>query len=64
MSNQEKVALREKIGDKPCQEWLNQPPIQFPLCPNSPIRNDYNNSSYSSQVGNGRNQLEVGMYDY
>ena len=42
---------------------MNQPPIQFPQCPNSPIRNDYNNSS-SSQVGNGVNDIEVGMDDY
>ena len=42
---------------------MNQPPIQFPLRPDSPIRNDYNNSS-SSKVGNGGNQIEVGMDDY
>jgi hypothetical protein len=42
---------------------LNQPPIQFPLRPDSPIRNDYNNSG-SSQVGNGINEIEVGMDDY
>lgn len=63
MSNREKVALREKLGHEAYQEWLNQPPIQFPLRPDSPITNDYNNSS-SSQVGNGGNQIEVGMDDY
>ena len=42
---------------------MNQPPIQFPLRPDSPIRNDYNNSS-SSQASNGGNQIEVGMSDY
>ena len=42
---------------------MNQPPIQFPLHPDSPIRNDYNNSS-SLEVGNGDNQKEVGMDDY
>ena len=62
MSNREKVALREKLRHEAYQQWLNQPPIQFPLRPDSPIRNDYNNSS-SSQVGNGGNQIEVGM-DY
>ena len=63
MSNREKVALREKIEHEACQEWLNQPPIQFPLCLDSLIRNEYKNSS-SSQVGNGGNQIEVGMDDY
>ena len=42
---------------------VESPPIQFPLCSDSPIRNDYNNSS-SSQVGNGGNQIEGGMDDY
>jgi hypothetical protein len=64
MSNREKVAIREKLGEmKAYQEWLNQPPIQFPLHPDSLIRNDYSNSS-CSQVGNGVNQIEVGMDDY
>ena len=53
----------EKIGEERYQEWLNQPPIQFPLHLDSPIRNDYNNRS-SSQAGNGDNQIEVGMDDY
>jgi hypothetical protein len=55
--------MRAQLGEEVYQEWLNQPPIQFPLRPNSPIRNDYNNSS-SSEVGNGDNQKEVGMDDY
>ena len=63
MSNREKTELRDKIGEEQYQEWLNQPPIQFPLCPDSPIRNDYNNSS-SSQARNRGNQIEVGMDDY
>ena len=62
MSNLEKAELREKLGEERYQEWLNEPPIQFPLRPDSPIRNDYNNSS-SSQAGNGGNQIEVGMDD-
>jgi hypothetical protein len=63
MSNRDKDAIREQIGRETYQEWLNQPPIQFSLCLDSPIRNDYNNSS-SSQVGNGVNEIEVGMDDY
>lgn len=43
---------------------MNQQPIQFLLRRDSPIRNDYNNSSSSSQVGNGGNQIKVGMDDY
>ena len=52
---------KEKDSKK---QWLNQPPIEFLLCIDSPIRNDYNNSSSSSQVGNGGNQIQVGMDDY
>jgi hypothetical protein len=63
MSNREKVAIRAQLGEEAYQEWLNQPPIQFPLRPDSPIRNLYNNSS-SSQVENGLNEIEVGMDDY
>ena len=63
MSNREKTELREKIGEEWYQELLNQPPIQLLLRPDSPIRNDYNNSS-SLQAGNGDNQIEVGMDDY
>ena len=63
MSNREKAELREKIREERYQEWLNQPPIQFPLCLDSPIRNAYNISS-SSQAGNGGNQIEVGTDDY
>ena len=63
MSNREKAELREKIEEERYQEWLNQPPIQFSLRLDSPIRNDYSNSS-SSQTGNGGNKIEVGMDDY
>jgi hypothetical protein len=63
MLNREKAAIRAQLGEEAYQEWLNQPPIQFPLRSNSPIRNDYNNSS-SSQVGNGVNQTKVCMDDY
>ena len=63
MSNREKVELREKLREEWYQEWLNQPPIQFPLRPDSPIRNYYSNNS-SSQAGNGDNKIEVSMDDY
>ena len=63
MSNQGNVELKGIFGEERYQEWLNQPPIQFPLRPDSSIRNEYNNSS-SSQAGNGGNQIEVGMDDY
>jgi hypothetical protein len=63
MSNGEKDAIRAQIREEAYQEWLNQPPIQFPLRPDSIIRNDYINNS-SSQVGNGVNEIEVGMDDY
>ena len=56
MSNREKAELREKIGEERYQKWLNQPPIQFPLRPDSPIRNDYRNTG-SSQDGNAGNQI-------
>ena len=55
--------IKSKSRHESYQEWLSQPPIQFPLHPHSLIRNDYNNNS-SSQVGNGGNQIEVGMNDY
>jgi hypothetical protein len=64
MSTQEKDAMREQLKEEAYQEWLNQPPIQFPLHPDSPIRNDYNNTSSYLKVGNGDNQKEVGMDDY
>jgi hypothetical protein len=63
MSNQEKAEKRAQLREETYQEWLNQPPIQFPLRPDSLIRNDYSNNS-SSQVGNVVNQIEVGMDDY
>ena len=56
-------AIIAQLEEEAYQEWLNQPPIQFPLCPYSPIRNEYKNNS-SSQVGNGINEIEVGMDDY
>ena len=62
MSNREKSKLREKFGEEGYQEWLNPPLIQFMLHPDSPIRNDYRNSS-SSKDRNVANQIEFGM-DY
>lgn len=43
---------------------MNQQHIRSPLCPASPIRNDYNNNSSPSQAGNGDNQMEVGTNYY
>jgi hypothetical protein len=48
---------------KAYQAWLNQPPIQFPLFPESPIQNLYSNTS-SSHVGDEGNDIEVGMDDF
>jgi hypothetical protein len=58
-----KTAKRAHFGEEACKEWLNQPPIQFPLHPYSPIMDDFNKSIYS-QVGNGVNQIKVCMDDY
>ena len=60
MSNREKAEKRAQLGEEAYQAWLNQSPIQFPLFLDSPIRNAYINSS-SSHVGNGGNEVEVGM---
>ena len=49
-----------QLGEEAYQAWLNQPPIQFPLHPYLPIRNAYNNNR-CSHVGNGGNEVEVGM---
>jgi hypothetical protein len=42
---------------------LKQPPIQFPPCPEPPIQNLYNNTSYS-HVGDEGNDIEVHMDDF
>ena len=52
MSNREKDAKRVQLGKEAYQAWLNQPPIQFPLRLDSPIRNAYNNNN-SSHVDKG-----------
>ena len=49
-----------QLGEESYQAWLNQPPIQFPLPPSLPIRNAYSDKN-SSHVGNGGNELDVGM---
>ena len=41
---------------------MNQTPIQFPHYPKSPIQNLYSNTS-SSYVGDGGNDIKVGMDD-
>ena len=60
MSNRDKSKKRAQLGEEAYQAWLNQPPIQFPLCPSSPIRNSYSDSS-SSHVINGGNEVDLGM---
>ena len=60
MPNREKAEKRVQLGEEAYQAWLKQPSIQFPLCPYSPNRSAYSNSS-SSHVGNGGNEVEVGM---
>ena len=60
MSNRETATKIVQLGEAAYKAWLNQPPIQFPQCLESPIRNAYSNSS-SSHVGNGGNEVEVGM---
>jgi hypothetical protein len=42
---------------------LEEPPIQFPLRPESPIQNLDSNTS-SSHVGDEGNDIEVGMNDF
>ena len=49
-----------QLGQESYQAWLNQPPIQFPLHTSSPIRNSCSDS-WCSQVGNGGNEVDVGM---
>ena len=60
MSNQQNVVKRVQPREEAYQPWLNEPPIQFPLCLDSPIKNVYNNNS-SSHIDNGGNEIEVGM---
>jgi hypothetical protein len=45
------------------QESLNQPPIQCPLSPKSPIQNLYSNTS-ASYVGDEGNDIDIGMDDF
>ena len=60
MLNRENVEKRVQLGEEAYQTWLNQPHIQFSLRPSSPIRNAYSDNS-SSHVGNGGNELDIGM---
>ena len=44
---------------------VNQPPFQFPLTrPESPIFRNYSSRNNSSHVGDGENDVEVGMDDF
>lgn len=64
MLTRKKVSFRERLLEEAYKEWLNQLPIQFPLCRDSPIRNNSNNSSSSSQVWNEGTPIKVGMDEY
>ena len=60
MSNREKDEKIAQLGEEAYQSWLNQPPIQFPRHPSSPIRNAYIDNN-SSHVRNGGNEVDIGM---
>ena len=65
ISTREKKGKRVELIEEAYQEWLNQPPIQFPLTrPESPIFQNYSSSTSSSHVGDGGNDVEVGMDDF
>lgn len=64
MLTRDKKAKRAKNKEEAYQDWLNQPPIQFPLtCPKSPIQN-YSTSTSSLHDGDGDNDVEVAMDDF
>ena len=64
MWTRENVVKWAQLGDETYnQAWLNEPPIQFPLHPKSPIQNIYSNTS-SSYVRDKDNNIEVGMDDF
>lgn len=62
--NKREKDKRADLGEEAYHEWLNQPPIQFPLHrPESPIQ-IYSSSTSSSYVGDGGNDVEVGRDDF
>ena len=63
MSTKEKKDKHVEIGEEAYQEWLNQPPIQFPLHLESLIQ-FYSSSTSSSHARDGRNDVDVGMDDF
>lgn len=64
MWNQGFVVNWAQPDEESYQARLNQPPIQFSLCPESPIENLYSNSS-SSHIGQDEgNAIEIGIYDF
>ena len=63
ISNWEKIVKRAQHEEETYQAWLNQPPIQFPLHPESLIQNVFSNTS-SSHVMEKDNNIEVGMDDF
>ena len=62
ISNQYLDIKWSQLRGEAYQTWLNQPPIQFPLCPESPIQKFYSNTS-SSHVGDEGNDTDVGIDD-
>ena len=60
ISSHELTAKRAQLREEAYREWLKQPPIQFPLCPKSPIQKLYSSTS-SSHVGDEDNDIEVGI---
>ena len=63
MSKEEKIIKQAQLEEKAYQQWMNQPPILFPPCPQSPIQN-FSSSTSSSHVGDEDNDVEVGMDDF
>jgi hypothetical protein len=56
MSSRNISTKRKQLEEEAYREWLKQPPIQFPLCPKSPIENLDSNTS-SSHVGDEGNDI-------
>jgi hypothetical protein len=63
MSSHELATKLKQLRKEAYQEWLKQPPIQFPLRLESPIQNLDSNTS-SSHVRDEGNDIEVGMDDF
>jgi hypothetical protein len=57
MSSHEHATKRKELEEEEDQEWLKQPPIQFPLHLESPIQN-LNSNIISSHVGDEGNDID------